>query len=68
MQPNKGRPYGDPELLDELVSSAKRAGLVGLFLWDHIGGSGNSPTRHPWIYMAAIVSHTHSMRLVPRSK
>ncbi len=63
MLPNKGRPYGDASLLLDLALSAEQAGWEGFFLWDHIGGKGGEPTMDPWICLAAIASHTHTMRL-----
>jgi alkanesulfonate monooxygenase SsuD/methylene tetrahydromethanopterin reductase-like flavin-dependent oxidoreductase (luciferase family) len=63
MLPNKGRPYGDANLLVELALSAEQAGWQGFFLWDHIGGGGDSPTMDPWICLAAIAGQTHTMRI-----
>jgi len=63
MLPNKGRPYGEANLLVELAVSAEQAGWEGFFLWDHIGGGGDSPTVDPWICLGAIASQTLSMRL-----
>jgi len=61
--PNKGRPYGDVNLLIELASLAEEAGWDGFFLWDHIGGGGDSPTLDPWLCLGAIAGQTKSMRL-----
>lgn len=63
MLPNKGRVYGDVNLLVELAVSAEQAGWEGFFLWDHIGGDGDAPTMDPWICLAAIASQTRSLRL-----
>lgn len=63
MLPNKGRPYGDANLLVELALSAEQAGWEGFFLWDHIGGGGDSPTMDPWICLGAIASQTQTMRI-----
>ena len=63
MLPNKGRGYGDPNTLLELALSAEKAGWEGFFLWDHIGGGGDSPTVDPWICLAAVAGQTESMRL-----
>ena len=63
MLPNKGRGYGDPHLLLELAVTAEEAGWQGFFLWDHIGGGGDSPTMDPWVCLGAIASHTNSMKL-----
>jgi alkanesulfonate monooxygenase SsuD/methylene tetrahydromethanopterin reductase-like flavin-dependent oxidoreductase (luciferase family) len=63
MLPNKGRGYGDPHLLLELAVTAEEAGWQGFFLWDHIGGGGDSPTVDPWVCLGAIASHTNSMKL-----
>lgn len=63
MLPNKGRPYGDPNLLVELAVSAEQAGWEGFFLWDHIGGDGDSPVLDPWVCLGAIASQTHNLRL-----
>jgi alkanesulfonate monooxygenase SsuD/methylene tetrahydromethanopterin reductase-like flavin-dependent oxidoreductase (luciferase family) len=65
MLPNKGRPYGDGNLLVELALSAEQAGWEGFFLWDHIGGGGDSPTMDPWLCLGAIASQTQNMRLGP---
>ena len=65
MLPNKGRLYGDPGVLLELAVRAEEAGWEGFFLWDHIGGGGRQPTVDPWICLAAIASHTQSIRLGP---
>ena len=63
MLPNKGRSYGDANLLVELAFSAEQAGWEGFFLWDHIGGGGDSPTMDSWICLGAIASQTQTMRL-----
>ncbi len=63
MLPNKGRPYGDANLLMELALSAEQAGWEGFFLWDHIGGGGDAPTIDPLICLGAIASQTQTMRL-----
>lgn len=63
MLPNKGRSYGDVNLLVELAISAEQAGWDGFFLWDHIGGGGGSPTVDPWICLAAIAPHTSAIRI-----
>lgn len=63
MLPNKGRVYGDVNLLVELACTAEQAGWEGFFLWDHIGGGGDAPTMDPWICLGAIASRTQSMRL-----
>lgn len=63
MLPNKGKPYGDVNLLLELALIAEKAGWEGFFIWDHIGGGGNSPTMDPWVCLSAIASHTKSMRI-----
>ena len=63
MLPNKGRSYGDANVLVELALSAEQAGWEGFFLWDHIGGGGDSPTMDPWICLGAIASQTQTMRL-----
>lgn len=63
MLPNKGNLYGDANLLVELAHSAEQAGWEGFFLWDHIGGGGDSPTMDPWVCLGAIASQTHTMRL-----
>ena len=63
MLPNKGRPYGDPGVLLDLAESAEEAGWDGFFLWDHIGGGGNSPTLDPWVCLGAIAGRTKKIRL-----
>lgn len=63
MLPNKGKPYGDVNLLLELALSAENAGWEGFFIWDHIGGGGHSPTIDPWVCLSAIASHTNKIRL-----
>jgi len=63
MLPNTGRSYGNPSLLLELANSAEQAGWDGFFLWDHIGGGGNSPTADPWICLGAIAGQTRTMRI-----
>jgi alkanesulfonate monooxygenase SsuD/methylene tetrahydromethanopterin reductase-like flavin-dependent oxidoreductase (luciferase family) len=63
MLPNKGKNYGDINLLVELALSAGQAGWEGFFLWDHIGGVGDTPTIGPWICLAAIASRTQTIRL-----
>lgn len=63
MIPNKGRPYGDADVLIELANLADRSGWQGFFLWDHIGGGGDSPTLDPWLCLAAIAGQTSSIRL-----
>ena len=63
MLPNKGRMYGDPATLVELAINAERAGWEGFFIWDHIGGGGNSPTTDPWLCLGALASQTQTMRL-----
>jgi alkanesulfonate monooxygenase SsuD/methylene tetrahydromethanopterin reductase-like flavin-dependent oxidoreductase (luciferase family) len=63
MLPNKGRSYGDVNSLVELAISAEQAGWEGFFIWDHIGGGGNSPTVDPWICLGAIASQTKTIRL-----
>lgn len=63
MLPNKGRTYGDVNLLVELALNAEQAGWEGFFLWDHIGGGGDAPVVDPWICLGAIAGQTHSMRL-----
>lgn len=63
MLPNKGRTYGDASLLIELAEMAEESGWEGFFLWDHIGGGGNSPTLDPWLCLGAIAGRTKSMRL-----
>jgi hypothetical protein len=67
MLPNKGHPYGDANLLVELAVIAEQAGWEGFFLWDHIGGGGNSPTMDPWICLGAIASQTLACVLEPWS-
>jgi alkanesulfonate monooxygenase SsuD/methylene tetrahydromethanopterin reductase-like flavin-dependent oxidoreductase (luciferase family) len=63
MLPNKGRLYGNPSVLMELAITAEQAGWEGFFIWDHIGGGGNSPTIDPWICLGAIASQTRTMHL-----
>ncbi len=63
MLPNKGHLYGDANLLVELALSAEKAGWEGFFLWDHIGGGGDSPTIDPWLCLGAIAGQTQNMRL-----
>lgn len=63
MLPNKGKTYGDINVLVELAVSAEEAGWEGFFLWDHIGGVGDSPTMDPWICLAAIASQTQTIRI-----
>lgn len=63
MLPNKGRKYGDVNLLVELAISAEEAGWEGFFIWDHIGGGGKSPTTDPWICLGAIASQTQTIRI-----
>lgn len=63
MLPNKGRPYGDPEVLLDLAVTAEQAGWQGFFLWDHIGGGGDSPTLDPWVCLGAISSQTKEMKI-----
>lgn len=63
MLPNKGRVYGDANLLVELACTAEQAGWEGFFLWDHIGGGGDGPTVDPWICLGAIAGQTRAMRL-----
>ena len=63
MLPNKGRPYGDADVLIGLASLADQSGWQGFFLWDHIGGGGDSPTLDPWLCLAAIAGQTKSIRL-----
>ena len=65
MLPNKGRWYGEANRLVELAISAEQAGWEGFFIWDHIGGGGQSPTTDPWICLGAIASQTKTMRLGP---
>ncbi len=62
MLPNKGRSYGDVNLLVELAINAEEAGWEGFFIWDHIGGGGTSPTVDPWICLGAIASQTDTIR------
>ena len=63
MLPNKGRHYGDPEVLLALAVTAEEAGWQGFFLWDHIGGGGDSPTIDPWVCLGAIASQTKKMKI-----
>jgi len=63
MFPNKGRPYGDAKLLTELALLAEDSGWEGFFLWDHIGGGGDSPTLDSWLCLAAIAGQTKSIRM-----
>jgi len=63
MLPNKGKLYGDPNILLELALKSESAGWEGFFLWDHIGGAGKSPTIDPWISLGAIASQTQTIRL-----
>lgn len=63
MFPNKGRLYGNADLLIELANRAEEAGWEGFFLWDHIGGGGDSPTLDPWLCLGAIAALTKSMQL-----
>jgi alkanesulfonate monooxygenase SsuD/methylene tetrahydromethanopterin reductase-like flavin-dependent oxidoreductase (luciferase family) len=63
MLPNRGRSYGDANLLVDLVLSAEQSGWEGFFLWDHIDGGGESPTKDPWICLGAIASQTQIMHL-----
>lgn len=62
MLPNRGKPYGDVNLLVELALSAEESGWDGCFIWDHIGGGRNSPTVDPWICLAAIAARTQKIR------
>lgn len=63
MLPNKGKPYGDANLLIELASLAEESGWEGFFLWDHIGGGGTSPTVDSWLCLGAIAGQTKTLRL-----
>jgi alkanesulfonate monooxygenase SsuD/methylene tetrahydromethanopterin reductase-like flavin-dependent oxidoreductase (luciferase family) len=61
--PNRGKPYGDVHLLLDLALLAEESGWDGWFIWDHIGGGGDSPCIDPWICLASIASRTRTMRL-----
>lgn len=61
--PNRGKPYGDVHLLLDLALLAEVSGWDGWFIWDHIGGGGDSPCIDPWICLAGIASRTRTMRL-----
>ena len=61
--PNRGRPYGDVNLLLELALLAEESGWDGWFIWDHIEGGGDSPCIDPWVCLAAVASQTRAMRL-----
>ena len=63
MLPNKGRLYGHPDTLLDLAVQADQAGWDGFFMWDHIGGTGKSPTVDPWICLGAIASQTKTIRI-----
>ena len=63
MLPNKGHPYGNPQLLLELAVQAEQAGWEGFFMWDHIGGDHDFPAVDPWVCLGAIASHTQHMYL-----
>ena len=54
MLPNKGRPYGDVNLPIELANLSEESSGQGFFLWDHIGGGGNSQTLGPWLCLSMI--------------
>lgn len=63
MLPNKGHPYGNADVLIEIANRAEESSWEGFFLWDHIGGGGDSPTMDPWLCLGAIAGQTKSMRL-----
>ena len=63
MLPNKGNPFGYPNLLLELAMLAEEAGWEGFFLWDHIGGDHDFPAVDPWVCLGAIASQTKSLYL-----
>lgn len=63
MLPNKGKTFGNPEVLLDLAVTAEQAGWQGFFLWDHIGGGGEAPTIDPWICLGGIASQTKDIKL-----
>ncbi len=66
--PNFG-PYGDARILAELAHEAEKAGWNGFFIWDQVSKTTLTPgidaMVDPWVALAAIALHTHTIRLGP---
>ena len=48
--------------LADLAVAAEESGWDGVFVWDHIGRTGQPPMVDPWIALAAIAAVTERVR------
>jgi alkanesulfonate monooxygenase SsuD/methylene tetrahydromethanopterin reductase-like flavin-dependent oxidoreductase (luciferase family) len=59
--------YAGARILADLAYEAEEAGWDGFFLWDQVSKSTLTPTVDPlvdpWVALAAIAPHTHTIRL-----
>jgi alkanesulfonate monooxygenase SsuD/methylene tetrahydromethanopterin reductase-like flavin-dependent oxidoreductase (luciferase family) len=63
--PNFG-PFGHPDALVHLATTAERAGWDGLFIWDHIRWEHDEwPVVDPWIALSAVAGATERIRIGP---
>jgi alkanesulfonate monooxygenase SsuD/methylene tetrahydromethanopterin reductase-like flavin-dependent oxidoreductase (luciferase family) len=52
-----------PQDYIELAKRTEEAGWDGFFLWDHINWREEKPNHDPWILLAAIASHTNTIKI-----
>ena len=60
--PNFGS-FGDPRVVGEFAQEAEQAGWDGLFLWDHLARSFETPVADPWIALSAAAMMTARIKL-----